>query len=181
MNSASVNKAKKFLVGRVLDQAKRDNVPLTEVEIRMLGFAEGSASVQDMEAARAFERDFNDEEYESKVAELLRRCYKRDKESGEDAAWDNALADLDEEDMYLVVMLKRAGIESPNPLLTLLDWRLFLGILPACISAAIGIGIAFTSFGAKLIPNENLRLILLLVMLVAPLTISKVRDRTKLD
>ena len=181
MRSASVDKAKRFLVQRVLEQAKRDNVPFTEVEVRMLGFAEESASAKDMEAARVFERDYNDEEYESKVAELLRRAYKRDKESGEAAAWDQALAVLGEEDMYLLVMLKRAGIESANPLLDLLDWRLFLGILPACISAAIGIGIAFTSFGAKLIPNEILRLIVLLFMLVAPLLISKIRNRPRLD
>ena len=47
----------------------------------MLGFAEASAGAKDMEAARAFERDFDDEEYEAKIAGLIRHAYERDKKA----------------------------------------------------------------------------------------------------
>jgi hypothetical protein len=174
MSSASVARAKKFLVGRVLDQAKRDEVTLTEVEIRMLGFAELSAGAKDMEAAAVFEREYNDKEYEAKVAELLRRAYTRDKERDGAAAWDEALADLAEEDMYLLVMLARAGIEASNPFSHMLDWRFFLANLPICIAVTAGIVLAFTPFGARLVPNDFLRLVLLLLLLVAPLLIDKI-------
>ena len=175
MSPTSLAKAKKFLVNRVLDQAKKDNIPLTEIEIRMLGFAEKSASAKDMEAAEAFERDYNDEEYESKVAQLLRRAYRSDKESGKEHAWDEALTDLGEEDMYLLVMINRAGIEGSNPFSHWLDWRFFLGLLPTLTPPAIGLVVAFTSFGAKLVRNENLRLLVLLLLLATPLLLGVCR------
>jgi|ERR1017187_331549 hypothetical protein len=174
MSSESVAKAKKFLVNRVLDQAKRDEVPLTEVETLMLGFAEPSAGAKDMEAAAVFEREYNDEEYEAKIAGLLQRAYKRDKERDKVAAWDEALTDLAEEDMYLLVMLERAGIGPSNPFSYMLDWRFFVALLPACIAVGAGIVLAFTPFGAQLVPNDLLRLLLLLLLLAAPLMIDKI-------
>ena len=140
----------------------------------MLGFAESSANPKEMEAAAVFEREYNDEEYEATVAELLRRAYTRDKEGDEVAAWDKALTDLAEEDGYILIMLKRAGIEAPNPFSSMLDWRLFLALLPACIAVTAGIVLAFTPFGAKLVPNEFLRLLLFLLLLVAPLLAGKI-------
>ena len=180
MRSASVAKAKKFLISRVLDQAKQDEVPLTEVEILMLGFAEPSPSAKDMEAAAVFEREYNDEEYEAKVAKLLRRTYKCDKERDEMAAWDEALTDLAEEDMYLLVMLERAGIRASNSSSDMLDWRFYLANLPICIAVTAGILLAFTPFGARLVPNNYLRLLLVLLILVAPLLIAKIGHKPNL-
>jgi len=179
MSSANAVKAKQFVVNRILDQAKLDDMPLSAVEIKMLGFAEASASRKDMEAAAVLERDYDDEEYEAKVADLLRRAYKRDKEGGEETAWDSALPNLVEEDMNLLVMLKRAGIEGSNPYSYLLDWRMLLGLMSFCIPASVGIIIAFTSIGARLIPNEILRLVLLMLLLVGPLLISKIGRKEK--
>ena len=158
MRSASVAKAKKFLISRVLDQAKQDEVPLTEVEILMLGFAEPSPSAKDMEAAAVFEREYNDEM----------------------AAWDEALTDLAEEDMYLLVMLERAGIRASNSSSDMLDWRFYLANLPICIAVTAGILLAFTPFGARLVPNNYLRLLLVLLILVAPLLIDKIGHKPNL-
>jgi hypothetical protein len=177
MRPGGATKAKEFFVNRILEQAKRDGVPLSEVEIRMLGFSEATASAEEMEAAAVFERDFNDEEYEAKVAKLLKRAHQRDKESGEEAAWDSALTELADEDMYLLVMIERAGILGSNPFSYLFDWRLILGLWPACIAVAAGIVIAFTPFGARLVPNELLRLPLLILLLVSPLLIAKVNGK----
>jgi hypothetical protein len=178
MGSTSIANAKKYLVNRVMEQAKQDGIPLSEIEIQMLGFAEATASAKDMEAAAVFERDFNDEEYEAKVAKLLKRAYQQDKESGVEAAWERALIELADEDMYLLVMIERAGIGGSNPFSYLFDWRLILGLWPACIAVTVGIVLAFTPFGTRLIPNELLRLALLLLLLVSPLLIGKRSHKT---
>jgi len=178
MSTTSANKAKKFFVNRILEQAKRDGVSLSAVEIQMLSFAEATASAEEMETLAVFERDFSDEEYEAKVAKLLKRAYQQDKESGEEAAWENALIELADEDMYLLVMIAQAGIGGSNPLSYWFDWRFWLFLLPACIAVSAGIVIAFTPFGAKLIPSESLRLALLILLLVSPFMIGKVGRKT---
>jgi hypothetical protein len=161
-----------------MEQTKRDGVSLSDVEIQMLGFTETTASAKEMEAAAVFERDFNDEEYEAKVAMLLKRAYQQDMKSGEETAWDSALTELADEDLYLLVMIERAGICGSNPFSYLFDWRFILGILPACIAVSAGIVIVFTPFGARLIPNELLRLALLILLLVSPFMIGKVGRKT---
>jgi hypothetical protein len=177
MGSASVTKAKKFLVNRVIEQAKQDGISLSEIEIQMLGFAEATASAKDMEAAAVFERDFNDEEYEAKIARLLKSAYQQDKESGKEEAWNSALAELADEDIYLFVMIERAGISGSSALSNWFDWRLILGLWPACIVVTVVIVLAFTHFGARLIPNELLRLALVILLLLAPLLIGKMSSK----
>ena len=54
MTAARAPSSKQFLIDRILNQAKLENIQLTEIEIRMLGFAEASAGAKGMEAARAF-------------------------------------------------------------------------------------------------------------------------------
>ena len=59
MSTPAVVKAKRFLVNRIIDQAKRANVPLSEAETHMLGFSPVSASQAEREAWSVFERDFD--------------------------------------------------------------------------------------------------------------------------
>jgi hypothetical protein len=73
--------SKQFLIDRILEQAKLNGVQLTEIETRMLGFSEPAASATDLEAAKFFERDFDDHEYEAKIARLIRHAYERDKQN----------------------------------------------------------------------------------------------------
>ena len=116
MSTSAVVKAKRFLVNRIVDQAKREDVPLTEVEIAMLGFVEASASQRELEARAVFKRDYDDEEYEAKITKLLRAVYELDKKVGRDEIWDqslNAVAD-DDQDVYLAVILKKAGLREPS-------------------------------------------------------------------
>ena len=102
--------SRQFVIDRILDQAKLDGVQLTDIEIRMLGFTEATASATDLEAAKVFGRDFDDEEYEAKIASLIRRAYERDKQNGNLGTWNRALAQIAGRDLYLHVMLERAGI-----------------------------------------------------------------------
>ena len=165
--------ARQFLVDRVVDEAKREGAALTDVEIRMLGFSEASASSDDKEAAAVFERDYNKEHYENKIALMLGSVYERDIESGTKADWDQSLDELAEEDMYLFVMLEKAGIVKTTTSLSLPDWRLLRGLVPALLFIAAGIIVAFTPIGARLLPNMYLRLALLVVLWAAPFVIGK--------
>jgi hypothetical protein len=178
VSTSNVTKAKKFIIASVLDQARRDGISLTDIEIQMLGFAEGDASAKELEAAQIFERDYDDEKYEIKIAKLLRDAHDREK-ANEDlaAAWDYAVANLEDEDLYLKVILDLAGIGGSAPFAELVDRRLILAIAPAVILLAAGIVVGFTPIGARLIPNDTLRLALFLLLAVLPILLSKFRRK----
>ena len=176
--SISPAKAKQFVVDRILDQARLDGVSLNDVEIRMLGFLEESASVKDMEAAQIFESEMDDERYEKTITELIRRAYRRDKENHALDTWKRSLYTLAERDLYLNVMIQRAGISGRSGFANIFDWRLLVGIVPALIFVAFGSFIAFSRTGAKLIPNDLLRLAILVICLIAPLLVHRIRRKT---
>ena len=56
--SLSSESAKEFLISKVLRQADEDGVLLSDLEKRMLGFSEGTASADDIEAAEQFENEY---------------------------------------------------------------------------------------------------------------------------
>ena len=167
--------SKQFLIDRILDQAKLDGVQLTDIEIRMLGFAEATASAQDLEAAQTFERDVDDQEYEAKIARLIRRACERDKQNANLEPWNHALAQIAGRDLYLHVMLELAGIEKNASTAIFLDWHFILyGLLPPtlCLVGAVAIGLS--PFGAKLIRNEALRFLIAVLLLIAPFALKRI-------
>ena len=178
MSSAAAGKAKDFLIDRILDQARRENVPLTDVEIQILGFTEHFASAGNKEVATVLGHDFDDEAYESKIAQLLKNVYERDLESGFKPDWDRHLDDIADEDMYLLVMLEKAGIVKTTTSLLVPDWRMAWGLVPSLIFVALGIVAAFTPFGVRLVPNVFLRLGILVVLWCAPFVIGWLRRRS---
>jgi hypothetical protein len=179
MSTSAVVKAKRFLVNRIVDQAKREDVPLTEVEIAMLGFAEAFASQRELEAQAVFKRDYDDEKYQAKITKLLRDVYELDKKMGRDEIWEqslNTVADADQ-DMYLAVILRKAGLrESPQPWY-LPEWRTVRELAPTIALVLAGIVVVFTPFGVNLVPNPILRVVVALCFWVAPLLINKLTDR----
>jgi hypothetical protein len=177
MSPITVEQARQFLVDRVVDEARREGLALTDVEIRMLEFSEASASPEDKEAAAVFEREYDQEQYENKITLMLRTVYERDIESGMKPDWDQSLDELALEDMYLFVMLEKAGIVKTTSSLVLPDWRLLQGLLPAFAFIAAGIIVAFTPFGARLLPNMYLRLGLLVVLWAAPFLIGRFKRK----
>jgi hypothetical protein len=178
MTPARAPSSKQFLIDRIVNQAKLDNVPLTDVEIRMLGFAEASASAKDMEAAQAFERDFDDEEYETKIATLIRHAHDLDEKTGKNEAWDEALARIAGRDLYIHVMLERAGLEKSGPAALLGDWRFIVyGLLLVGLPFVAAVIIGFSPFGTRLIRSDTLRLLVAALLLAAPFVISKLTKR----
>jgi hypothetical protein len=178
MSSAAVAKAKDFIVDRIANQAARENVTLTDVEIQILGFTEPTAGTGNKEIAAVFGQDFDDETYESKIARLLKNVYERDLEGGLKPDWDRHLDEIAHEDMYLLVMLEKAGIVKTTTSLLLPDWRMAWGLVPTLIFVALGIVVAFTPFGSRLVPNVFFRLGILVVLWSAPFLIGWLRGRS---
>ena len=177
MSSAAVVKAKRFLINRIVDQAKRDNVPLTEVEIYMLGFARGSANKKEFEAAAVFAREYDDAKYEAKIAKLVRDVRELDEQAGREAIWEQSLDSLADDDIYLAEILRKTGIrEQPKP------WYLpqsqtIRQHLPAIALVAAGIVVIFTPVGETVVPNPILRAVVGLCCWVAPFLVNKLTDK----
>lgn len=118
MSIEAVESAKKFLVDAIVEQAQRDSISLTDIEKQMLRFSEVSGSQEDLSAAAEFDAQYNDDEYEAKIAKLFRHAYAHDKRrTGRHLAWKSALEALRDEDFYALVMVDQAGIPRPKPIL----------------------------------------------------------------
>jgi hypothetical protein len=173
MSTPSVVKAKRFLVNRIVDQSKRSNLALSEVETAMLGFSAASASPADMQAAAAFDRDCDKEKFEAKVSGLCRDVYEMDKSLGRTEIWEQSLDTLANEDMYLAVIIRKTGLrQAPVPwyLPKLSSLREFV---PGIAMVLAGIVVAFTPIGERLVPNPILRVVVVLCCWLSPWLISK--------
>jgi hypothetical protein len=114
-NFPNAREAKEFLVSEIADEAQRENVPLSDVERKMLYFSETHWAPPDiMEVNDAFDREYDQTAYEKKIAELVRNRTKRlRKEQPEDFAdWVRAIRQLEKEDHYILVMVHQAGVSA---------------------------------------------------------------------
>ncbi len=74
----SGQEAKEFLIAKIVAEAQRDNIPLSEVERKMLYFTETGWTLPDiMKVSEDFDRDYDQDEYEQKIAKLVARADKR--------------------------------------------------------------------------------------------------------
>lgn len=63
----SAREAKEFLVSRIVEEARRENVPLSEIERKMLYFSETFWTLPHiMDVNDQFQREYDDREYERK-------------------------------------------------------------------------------------------------------------------
>src|ERR1700688_5285109 len=118
----SGREAKEFLISRIVLEAQRENIPLSEVERKMLYFTESGWTLPDMTAVyEDFDRDYNQNKYEQKIAKLIRKAAKYDyKESREEYdAWWAAIRFLKREDHYISVMIGISGLRPAGD-----QWRL---------------------------------------------------------
>jgi hypothetical protein len=109
--------AKTFIAERIGAQAKREGVALDELERKSLYFSEVDEAPPDaLEVAREFDSQHDSAEYEEKIAGLAERAYAADASDASDAQmhqrWINAIARIDREDHYILVMLGQAGLRS---------------------------------------------------------------------
>jgi hypothetical protein len=107
--------AKEYLVSKIVEEAQREGVALSEVERKMLYFTESGWTLPDiMEVNEEFDREYDQDTYETKIAKLSQRIVKRiRKEQPEEyEAWKEAVHRLSKGDHYLLVMVGQAeGME----------------------------------------------------------------------
>jgi hypothetical protein len=137
MNSVD---AKQFLIARVIEEAELEQVRLSDVEKKMLYFTEVYPSLPDIYEVNAeFERSYDADAYEDKVAALLKNARDRDSypSPGREQEWKDALDALKKEDHYILVMVHQAfGAGSvPNAGNRLRDFLIYV---------AIGVGLILT-------------------------------------
>jgi len=105
---ATCRDAKEFLVARILDEAQREGVPLSDVERKMLYFTESGWTLPDISSVSAqFDNEYDQNQYENKIAGLIRNAAKHDRKESRDEydAWWSAIRFLKKEDHYLLVMV----------------------------------------------------------------------------
>jgi hypothetical protein len=137
----NAKEAKDFLVQQTSEQAALENVPLSDVEKRMMYFAENdpSSCADPLQLNDEFEAEYDTREYEAKIGRLLHHSYKRLKtESPEKARnCDEALRTLHSGDHYLPVLwsVKPTGEHRWRDLLLMIAIGLLIvaGILVAAI------------------------------------------------
>lgn len=101
----TAREAKEFLIAEILEEARLQGTSLTELERKMLYFSESGWTLPDMaEAALAFERLHDEDEYERKIANLIHLARQRARKMN-DARWSTAIRKLRREDHYLQVMI----------------------------------------------------------------------------
>lgn len=132
----SGREAKEFLISRIVAQAERENVLLSEVERKMLYFTESGWTLPDMMAvSEAFDSEYDQARYEKKIAKLIRNAAKHDRRESRDEydAWWAAIRFLRREDHYISVLIGVSGLRPAGDQLRLLATA--LGIVTCLLSA----------------------------------------------
>jgi hypothetical protein len=155
---ADAREAKEFLVSRILAEAEREKVPLSEIERKMLYFSETGWTLPDiMEVNEQFDREYDQAKYEKKIAHLIRNESKRlRKESPQEfASWMGAIRRLKKEDHYILVMVDKAGLSAG----TVSDkWKgVILAVIGVC---AVKLSIQFCGISACGSPTNPGRIIM---------------------
>jgi len=119
----SGREAKELLISRIAAEAQRENVSLSEVELKMLYFTESGSTLPDMTAvSEHFDSVYNQNEYEHKIARLIRNAAKHDRKESRDeyGTWWDAIHFLRREDHYISVMIGIAGLRPAGDVSRLL-------------------------------------------------------------
>jgi len=114
----NAREAKDFLVQQTDEQARLDGVSLSELEKRMMRFAEGEDAVENpIELNEEFEAQYNTGEYETKIARLLGRAYRRLKKENPETllTWNAAIDELKKGDHYILVMWRERLVATSGP------------------------------------------------------------------
>ncbi len=150
----SAREAKEFLVSKIVEEAQRENIGLSELERKMLYFSETAWTLPDIyEVANEFDRTCDSDAYEAKVSRLVRNVdeWLSKTSPNQYEAWRAAIQILQREDHYLLVMVRQglgtvrqASSRPPGDLARL--WltgfaivSLFLLAVLVCLKYGIGL------------------------------------------
>lgn len=80
MKFSTIKEAKDYLAGKIAAEAEREGAPLSEIERKMLYFSETDWTLPDMSSVSAdFDREYDQDEYEQKIAGLARKVEERNR------------------------------------------------------------------------------------------------------
>jgi hypothetical protein len=135
----NTKQAKDFLAQQTAEQAALDNVPLSDIEKRMMYFTESDSASCDnpLRVNDEFESQYDTAKYEPKISRLLHNAYDRLKMEDPERKrmWDLAVRELRKGDHYFLVLWDiKPPTEHPR--------RDFFKLLAVSLLVAIGIGIA---------------------------------------
>jgi hypothetical protein len=100
---ATSRDAKEFLVSRIVIEAQRQNIRLSDVERKMLYFSEAAWSLPDIaEVSDAFDRQYDQTNYERKISGLIRKFRADANNQAEFDAWREAVRTLSGQDQYIL-------------------------------------------------------------------------------
>lgn len=103
----TIREAKDFLANSIAEEAQRNDVPLTEIERKMLYFTETGWTLPDIKDVSAkFDREYDQKVYERKIGELVNKIQVQLADQGQLAQerWNAALEKLSHGDHYLSVL-----------------------------------------------------------------------------
>lgn len=112
---SNAREAKEFLISRIVAEAQREKVPLSETERKMLYFSETGWTLPDiMEVNSEFHREYDQAKYEEKIACLIRNETRqvRNVNPEDFESWISAIRRLKKEDHYISVMVDLAGVST---------------------------------------------------------------------
>ena len=137
MNEVShARDAKEFLISKIV-AAERENAPLSETERKMLYFTETGWTLPDiMQVYEQFDREYDQDEYEKKIAKIVANAYKHILHGSREQydKWWAAVRFLRREDHYISVLIGLADLRPRWDQLKLLATGL---AIVACILAWI--------------------------------------------
>jgi hypothetical protein len=103
--------AKQFFIDRIVAQASKEGVPLSEIERRMLAWSEAEMTPADaIELQSRFEKETTDSEFERKISTLVKQAYKEDlaRDATVRKLYLEAFRVLNQGDHYILIMIKPA-------------------------------------------------------------------------
>jgi hypothetical protein len=160
----SARDAKEYLVRRIVAQAKQDGVPLSDVERDMLYFSETDWTLPNMMAiSQEFDQNYDQDEYESKIGELVQRIRNQD-DGNLDDSWDEAVHRLRDEDHYLSVLIDGASRSSSNSA-KMSRWDIVRLILTSIVVVAVWFPLSF--FVYSHVDNPTISKLIVVITLVA--------------
>lgn len=115
----TTKQAKDFFVQQVAEQATLEQIPLSDIEKRMMYFTESdpSSCSDPIGLNDEFESEHETSQYEAKMSRLLHHAYKRLKAENSEGRhyWDEAISTLEKGDHYLLVLWGQSRSPSSLP------------------------------------------------------------------
>jgi hypothetical protein len=132
--------AKDFLVRQTVEQATLENVPLSDLEKRMMYFTETGECPEDPSAPNdSFEAAYDATEYEAKISKLMHHAYQRIRKENSETArrWKEATKQLSKGDHYLLILgalvIRKSALKNALPMILSSYWALPYLWLPRCL------------------------------------------------